>query len=212
MPMRDTMQGCCRACSMLASCRNSEKFLMASVARRCLSMVSAGRARPSVLPRVGAPPGSESPLGDSWGWPGPGLVFPGAAVSSPRIGRQMGALLRHLGWYQAPSSGSILIRCYTWYSGSSDEGPHTPTLITHSLPSPQPAVHCLRLSATSHSKPADLSVTQSLAGNQAPSTDLQGCWSLLPTLPLPGARTMEGRADYCPLVDQKENHRVVMGL
>lgn len=50
MPMSDTMQGCCRACSMLASCRNSEKFFMASVARRCLSMVSAGRAWPSVLP------------------------------------------------------------------------------------------------------------------------------------------------------------------
>jgi hypothetical protein len=36
------MQGCCRACSILASCRNSEKFFMASVARRCLSMVSVG--------------------------------------------------------------------------------------------------------------------------------------------------------------------------
>lgn len=40
MPMRDTMQGCCRECSMLASWRNSEKFFMASMARRCFSMVS----------------------------------------------------------------------------------------------------------------------------------------------------------------------------
>lgn len=88
MPMRDTMQGCCRACSMLASCRNSEKFFMASVARRCLSMVSAGEGTaisaaqggeghraPAAL--LGAPlgplgvegqPHSELPHGDSRGW------------------------------------------------------------------------------------------------------------------------------------------------
>lgn len=59
MPMSDTMQGCCRACSMLASCRNSEKFFMASVARRCLSMVSAGESE-AVCAARGAPLG---PLG-----------------------------------------------------------------------------------------------------------------------------------------------------
>lgn len=149
MPMRDTMQGCCRACSMLASCRNSEKFLMASVARRCLSMVSAGRARLSVPPRVGASPGSEPPLGDSQGWLGPGLVPLGAAVSSPRIRHQTGALLRDLGWYQAPSSGTILVSCYTRCSRLFRGGLHTPTLITHpaAFPpaccSPPKALRCI---------------------------------------------------------------------
>lgn len=55
MPMRDTMHGCCRACNMLASCRKSEKFFMASMALRCLNMVSAGQSKAvSYLGRISA--------------------------------------------------------------------------------------------------------------------------------------------------------------
>lgn len=49
MPMRETMQGCCREWSMLASCRNSEKFFMASMALRCFSMVSVRHTIPFSL-------------------------------------------------------------------------------------------------------------------------------------------------------------------
>lgn len=55
MPMSDTMHGCCRACNMLASCRKSEKFFMASMALRCLNMVSAGQSKAvSYLGRISA--------------------------------------------------------------------------------------------------------------------------------------------------------------
>lgn len=40
IPIRETTHGCCREWSMLASWRNSEKLFMASMARRCLSIVS----------------------------------------------------------------------------------------------------------------------------------------------------------------------------
>ncbi|TNN75320.1 hypothetical protein EYF80_014367 [Liparis tanakae] len=44
MPTRETMQGCCRECNMLASWRNSEKLRQASADCRCFTMVSeAGR-------------------------------------------------------------------------------------------------------------------------------------------------------------------------
>lgn len=40
IPIKETTHGCCKEWSMLASWRNSEKFFMASIALRCLSMVS----------------------------------------------------------------------------------------------------------------------------------------------------------------------------
>lgn len=62
------MHGCCREWSMLASWRNSEKFLMASMARRCLSIVSRQRKQCTAVSHVtpqdpGRPPLKSSPAG-----------------------------------------------------------------------------------------------------------------------------------------------------
>lgn len=58
MPIRDTMHGCCKEWSMLASCRNSEKFFMASMARRCFSMVSSETPRSLVTTNRHYAPGA----------------------------------------------------------------------------------------------------------------------------------------------------------
>lgn len=51
IPIKETTHGCCKEWSMLASWRNSEKFFMASMARRCLSIVSRQRKQgPAVRP------------------------------------------------------------------------------------------------------------------------------------------------------------------
>lgn len=44
MPTRETMQGCCRECNMLASWRNSEKLRKASADCRCFTMVSGAKS------------------------------------------------------------------------------------------------------------------------------------------------------------------------
>lgn len=154
-------------------CRNSEKLLMASVACRRLSMVSVGELG-CQRQRVGAH-GSRTALGDSWGWPGPGLVPLGAAVPSPRIGHQMGAL-----WASGLVSSLLGHHaCQVLHSVSrtlSRRIRHTPALVTHSAALCRPAVCRLRLSAASYSKSAALRVTQSLARNQAPTAQLQECW------------------------------------
>lgn len=43
MPTRETMQGCCRECNILASWRNSEKLRQASADCRCFTMVSGAK-------------------------------------------------------------------------------------------------------------------------------------------------------------------------
>lgn len=43
MPTKETMQGCCRECNMLASWRNSEKLRKASADCRCFIMVSGAK-------------------------------------------------------------------------------------------------------------------------------------------------------------------------
>lgn len=43
MPTRETMQGCCRECNILASWRNSEKLRKASADCRCFTMVSGAK-------------------------------------------------------------------------------------------------------------------------------------------------------------------------
>lgn len=43
MPTRETMQGCCRECNILASWRNSEKLREASADCRCFTMVSVAK-------------------------------------------------------------------------------------------------------------------------------------------------------------------------
>lgn len=86
MPMRDTMQGCCRACSMLASCRNSEKLLMASVACRRLSMVSVGGARLSAPAGRGPRQARSRPLGTPGAGQGQDLYLWGLQYHHPESG------------------------------------------------------------------------------------------------------------------------------